>query len=135
MNNEVEQDLEMYNKVITLSDFDICLFLAEIEDLQVYTQFGSVRIVVENGDDYYFNPLENSDQFLELIEKHDVERVWHPYDFMGWGYHVLGGKNPLNILERQDYGDNISLNLTMKKASCLAIILNKSNKYKLDLEK
>jgi hypothetical protein len=132
MLDKKDQDLQMYDKVISLSDLAICLLLAKIEKLPTYTQLGLVKIVAEDGNDYFFNPLENNDQFVGLIEKHDVERVWHPYDFFGWGYHVMNGKNPLIILERQQFDENESQNLTMKKASCLAIILNKSETYKLD---
>jgi hypothetical protein len=127
-----EKDIELYNQVAALSDLDICKFLAEIENLQTYVQMGTVRVVVVDGDDYYFDPLNNSGQCIKLIEKHEVERSYQPYDFIGWGYHVLNGKNPIHILERQDFEGNDVPDISMQKGSCLAIILNKSERFKLN---
>lgn len=125
-----EKNIEMYNQVMALSDFDICKYLAEIEGLQTYTQAGDVRVVVPDGDDYHFDPLNNVNQCDELISKHGVKRRYEPYDFIGWCYHVQDGKNPANITERQDFGDG-EPDITMQKAAGLAIILNKSEKFKL----
>ena len=125
-------DLVMFNKVMALSDFDICKFLSETEGLQTYIKSGSVRVVVLEGDDYNFDPLSNNDQFTRLLEKHDIERTWQPYDFLGWSYHVLNGANPLHILERQDYDEQGVPDISMQKASCLAILLNKSERFKFN---
>jgi hypothetical protein len=126
-----EKDIELYNQVVALSDLDICKFLAEIENLQTYEQMGAVRVVVVDGDDYYFDPLNNGAQCIKLIAKHDVQRTYERYDFIGWGYHVLDGENPIHILERQDFEGNGEPDLTMHKGSCLAILLNKSERFKL----
>lgn len=131
---EDQKDLAMYRKVKALSELEICIYLAQIEGLQIYVQFNSVRVNVAEGDDYYFNPLANSEQLMELMVKHDVERTWEQYDFIGWSYHVLGGVNPIHVTERQDFSGNEEQDLSMHKAVCLAIILNKSEAFKLSAD-
>lgn len=59
------------------------------------------------------------------MDKYEVERTYQPYDFIGWSYHVLNGKNPIHILERQDFEDDLP-DISMQKAVSLAIILNKA---------
>ena len=122
-----EQDLAWFKQVESLSDLSICKILAELEGLQTYVQFETVRVVVADGDDYYFNPLENNDQFVDLFIKHDVQRTYEPYDFIGWTYHVLDGENPIHITERQNFVGNGKPDISMQKAGCMAIILNKAN--------
>lgn len=128
----IKKDEQVYDKVIALTDLEICQQLATIEGLQTYIQFDSVRVQVTDGDDYYLNPLENSDQLINLMIKHEVQRNWEPYDFIGWGYHVVDGKNPIHILERQNFDGSDTADLPMSKAVCLAIILNKSKDFKLN---
>jgi len=120
-----DADLAWFDKIIAFDDLTICRLLADVEGLPHYVQFEQIRIVVSDGDDYYFNPLVNGDQCIALVKKHDVERTWQPYDFIGWSYHVLDGKNPIHITERQDWEDVDNPMLNLEKASCLAIILNK----------
>lgn len=123
-----EKDLEVdwHNTVVALSDLSICKVLAKIEELQTYVHLNTVRVVAPDGDDYCFNPIANNDQCVDLIIKHDVQRTYEPYDFIGWGYHVLGGKNPIHILEIQAFEGNDKPDISMQKASCLAVILNKA---------
>ena len=125
-NTKEDKDLEKFNKVMSLTDLEICMHLARIEGLNTYIQSSSVRIVVADGDDYYFNPLDDSDQLIELMVKHNVQRFYEPYDFIGWCYHVLRGENPIHITERQDLDNPNAPDISMQKAVCLAIILNKS---------
>lgn len=125
-------DLAWYRRVMALSDLGICLVLARIEALQVYYQFGSVRINVGDGDDYYFNPLQDNNQCVAMMIKHNVERTWEPYDFVGWSYHLLNGENPIHITENQDFHGSERENIGFQKAVCLAIILNKATSVMLD---
>lgn len=100
-----KKDLEIawFEQVESLSDLAICKVLANIEGLHTYVQFDIVRVVVTDGDDYYFNPISNNDQLIDLMIKHDVQRNFEHYDFIGWSYHVLDGENPIHITERQDF--------------------------------
>tara|TARA_R110002033_G_scaffold135713_6_gene175480 strand:+ start:30772 stop:31179 length:408 start_codon:yes stop_codon:yes gene_type:complete len=125
------QDILMFNKVMALSDVEICKYIAEIEGLSTYVQSGSVRVMVTDGDDYYFNPLTDNNQLIFIMIKHEVERDFEHYDVIGWGYNVLDGKNPIRVTERQDFDDPVQPDLSMQKAVCLAIILNKSEDFKL----
>lgn len=124
-----EKDLEVAwcNIVEALSDLAICKALAKIEELQAYVQSDTLWVVVTDGNDYCFNPLMNNDQCVDLMIKYDVERIYEPYDFIGWGYRILDGKNPIRILERQDFDGSGEPDISMQKATCLAVILNKAN--------
>lgn len=122
---------EMLAAVMLLSDFDICQRLANLEGLLTYEQRHSVRINVPDGDDYYFNPLEDNDQMVALMIKYDVVRTFQQYDFVGWSYHVFGGHNPAHITERQDFKGTGKPDISMAKAVCLAIILNKDDDFSL----
>lgn len=128
-----DKELAMHDAVLALTDFDICRHLAELEGLSWYEQFGSVRIMVVDGDDYYFNPLNDNDQWAALFHKYQVERTYMPYDMIGFAYHVLDGDNPLRVTERQnlDIATPEAPDLTMQKASCLAILLNRSPEFSL----
>lgn len=130
-----DKEIAMCNKVEALTDFEICKFIADLECLPTYAQFGVLRVMVEDGDDYYFNPLENNDQLVALMVKHDVVRRWEPYDFIGWSYHVLDGENRIHITERQ-FDTNADGNPNteerpMSKCVCLAIILNKVKDFSI----
>ena len=127
-----KKDLVMCRKVKALSDLEICKLLADIEGLKTYVQLDSVRVSVPDGDDYYFNPLYDNNQLIALMQKHGVERTWEPYDFIGWSYHVVDGVNPIHITERQDFSGSGEPDITMQKAVSLAIILNKSDAFKLN---
>tara|TARA_Y100001936_G_C15935337_1_gene591691 strand:+ start:318 stop:734 length:417 start_codon:yes stop_codon:yes gene_type:complete len=122
---------EMLAAVMLLSDFDICQRLANLEGLLTYEQRQSVRINVPDGDDYYFNPLEDNDQMVALMIKYDVVRTFQQYDFVGWSYHVIDGHNPAHITERQDFNGTGKPDISMAKAVCLAIILNKDDDFSL----
>lgn len=63
--------------------------------------------------------------------KHDVQRRYERYDFIGWSYHVLDGLNPIHVTERQDFEGSGEPDISMKKAVSLVIILNKSENFKL----
>lgn len=69
-------DFAWYEVVKSLSDINICKALANVEGLSTYIQSDLVRIVVPDGDDYYFDPLNNNDQLIGLMIKHDVVREW-----------------------------------------------------------
>ena len=91
-----------------------------------------MRVLVEDGDDYYFDPLSDANQCVALLQKHNVERKYAHYDFIGWSYHVLDGINPLHVTERQDFDGSGEPDISFQKAVCLAIILNKSEAFKLN---
>ena len=133
--SEIPKQLDelMFDKVMTLTDIEICQQLAEIKGLSFYVQFDSIRIAVADGDDFYFDPLNNNDQLNDLTQEFEVERRYMPYDQIGWSYHALNGKNPIHITERQNFmeGENRS-DLSMAKAICLAIILNRHPKYQIE---
>ncbi len=126
-----KEDEIMHDRVMALTDFEICQHLAEIEGLNTYAQFDSIRVQVTDGDDYYFNPLADSSQLVALIEKHDVLRNYEEYDAIGFSYHVMGGDNCIRVTEVQDFEGSGEPDISMAKAICLAIILNKDAAFSL----
>lgn len=123
--------LDMLKRVMRLSDLEICQHLADIEGLQTYVQFSSIRCIVRDGDDYYFNPLDNNDQCFSLMEKYRVARTYEPYHMIGWSYHVVDGANPIHITQNQNFFGSGRPDLSIQKAVCLAIILNESDTFKV----
>lgn len=98
------------------SNIRLCEKLAELEGHEVsYVQFDCVRICVPDGDDFYFNPLENDELCFQLLLKYNVS--FHPklpdnqtYRFGGSGpYARCGSHEPFT-----DENPN--------KAICLAIV-------------
>jgi hypothetical protein len=105
---------------LELSNLEICFEIAKIKGLNVYEQFGSARIVVAEGDDYYFNPVEDKSLCAELMDEFDVERIYEPYDCLGFHYHCIDDKNPQKVLEIDTSREEVEI--TMQKAICLAIV-------------
>lgn len=77
---------------LKLSNLEICFEIAKIKGLNVYEQFGSARIVVAEGDNYNFNPVEDKALCADLMEEFDVERLYQPYDCLGFNYHCISDK-------------------------------------------
>lgn len=126
----LHNDLAAYYQVTSLSDTEICLFLTEIEGLSA-TVIDNAVIVSIHKDAYCFNPLVDNDQFLELFIKHDVERTYQPNKCAGWAYHVKNGANPIHVFESQIFNPDSEPSAVMKKAACLSILLNKSDRFTL----
>lgn len=127
MLDKADKDLEMLYTVLALSDEEICQALAKLEGISTYAEDG--KVMVHGGGE--FNPLVDGNLLVDLMDKYEVERRYEPYDFIGWSYHVLDGENPIHITERQGTPGPDEQNIGMKKAACLAIILNKADAYKL----
>lgn len=68
------------------------------------------------------NPLTDDALCFMLMVKYDVERVYEPYDCIGWHYKCLLTQEKL-ILERTYFGKGEETpDISVNKAICLAII-------------
>ena len=56
-----------------MGDLTIPKRLAKIEGLTFYVQFDTVRILVPDGDDYYFDPENDDALCFKLMVKYKVE--------------------------------------------------------------
>ncbi|TQF66193.1 hypothetical protein [Pseudoalteromonas luteoviolacea] len=104
----------------SLNDFEICKLIADLKSLNTYKQSGQVRVVVENGEDYYFNPIENETQALSLVLEFKVLRGYEPYDLLGFHWYIHDAHNKVHILE-YDY-NRVNKRISPQKAICLAIV-------------
>ncbi len=112
---------ETIQDVSKLANIEICLMLAKIKGLSTYVQNDQVRIIVEDGDDYYFNPIDNAAQALDLAFEFTVLRDFEPYDCLGGYWYVLNAQNQTRTLE-YDSSRTHEAEITLSKAICLAVL-------------
>lgn len=115
---QVDLTLARYQQVTALSDSDITLRIAKLEQVDVREHPG-------------FNPLENGDIALALMDKYGISRSYEPYDFIGWSCWQEGGANPCHITEHQDWSPRTNGDFSLKKCICLAVLLNSDPDFTL----
>lgn len=116
------EDLELavFDKVMNLSNLEICRQLAEIQSLKHYEKDGVIYIANDNGADYRYDPLVDNEQLDALTKEFDVTQEYEEYDCIGMSYHVKRNKNPIRVTE---YQFEERPDFSKHKAICLAVVL------------
>jgi hypothetical protein len=110
-----------------LTDLEICKKIADINGDSVFmmkSALGSNWMIAGKNHGGYkpYNPLVDDALCFMLMVKYDVERVYEPYDCIGWHYKCLLTQEKL-ILERTYFGKGEETpDISVNKAICLAII-------------
>jgi hypothetical protein len=110
-----------YYELFALSDIEIAKLIAQIKELTVYEQSGLLR-VVQDGDDYYFDPVNDKALCVNLMDEFDVERIHEPYDCLGFHTHCINDDNPVRILEIDSSRKVEHVSISLTKAVSLAIV-------------
>lgn len=117
-----------YEQVIALSDLDIAEKLAELENIAgVKTEHG----LLTQPHGTLYQPITEPQTILQLMDKYEIGRKYEAYDFIGWGYWMEDGRNPIHILERQEFENRSAGNFSIGKCVGLAVLLNAHPDYQL----
>jgi hypothetical protein len=127
-----DPELEQYDKLMAMPMVDIYKSLANIEGWKYREEGGQVYLVELGKADCLFDPMQDGNQLVALIEKHDIIRVYEDYDMIGWGYRVKGGRTPIMMTELQDFCGNGEPDITMSEAICRIIVFNKDPLFDVD---
>lgn len=126
-----------------LTDLEICKKIAEIEGVKAHEFRGSIVLSEDYNEvvnsvasgryspeqvakliaRWEYSPLTDDALCFQLMVKHEVEREYEPYDFIGWNCHSQKDKDPERITERTYWGEGKETpDISANKAICLAII-------------